>query len=61
MPKAKDLRDDTMLDIFDAETIGIQISPDGKRIWVCVDGVCRLRVKGIGTVEIDDMRVGLKR
>lgn len=56
MPKAKDLRDDTLLDIFEAETVGIQISPDGKRIWVCVDGICRFRAKGILSLTVTDDR-----
>lgn len=56
MPKAKDLRDDTLLDIFEAETVGIQISPLGDRVWVCVDGICRLRVKGALSLTISDER-----
>lgn len=56
MPRAKDLRDDTLLDIFDAETVGIQISDDGKRVWVCVDGICRFRVKGTLSLTVADGR-----
>jgi len=39
------------------EVVGIQISPEGHRIWVCVDGQCVLRIKNpSGKVQLTDMR-----
>lgn len=43
-------------DYKDLEAIGVQISEDGNRIWVCVNGTCVLRAKGIQNIEINDMR-----
>jgi hypothetical protein len=32
------------LDVLDVEHVGVQISEDRKKVWVCVNGVCILRV-----------------
>lgn len=46
-------------DFIAKEIVGIQISPESHRIWVCVDGQCILRVKiPTGKVELTDMRIG---
>lgn len=34
-------------DYQDVKSVGIQISTDGQRLWLCIDGECVLRVKGI--------------
>ncbi len=49
----------TMRDYQNVEGVGIRISADGNRVWLCVDGECVLRVKGIGEpVAIQDDRLG---
>jgi len=35
------------IEIMGVETVGIQVSADLQRVWVCVDGASVLRVKGI--------------
>lgn len=47
------------VDYQDVESVGIQISADGNRLWVCIDGGCVLRIKGIKEpIEITDDRNG---
>jgi hypothetical protein len=44
-----------MIDLREAEIVGVQVSeaPDGSlTLWVCVDGVCRLRVTKVKKVEM---------
>jgi hypothetical protein len=41
----------TMLDISKPEMVGIEFSADGETMWVCVDGICRLRVKGLAVID----------
>ncbi len=45
-------------DFQNAESVGIQISQDGQRVWVCINGMCVLRIKGIapGSISIVDNR-----
>ncbi len=45
-----------MIDLKNPGAIGIQISNDGKKIWVCVNGVAMLRAQGIEYLQLDDMR-----
>jgi len=46
------------MDFNNTDVVGIQISADGQRVWICVDGACALRVKGIrGSIEIRDDRL----
>ncbi len=40
----------------DIKGLGLQISTDGQRVWVCVDGQCVLRAKGIKILEVRDDR-----
>jgi hypothetical protein len=44
------------VDLQDAEIVGIQISADGQRFWLCVNGVCIMRIKGISGVQMTDDR-----
>lgn len=46
-PQQRDFRAD--------EITGVQISADGKRLWVCVDGACILRVRS-PKIELTDLR-----
>lgn len=41
---AREDRELTMLDIRDPIGVEIETSEDGRRLWVNVDGICRLRV-----------------
>ena len=43
-------------DLSNVEVAQIQVSHDGNRIWVNVDGKCVLRVTGIKVIEIQDDR-----
>lgn len=46
----------TMLDIRDPVGVEIETSEDGRRIWVNVDGICRLRITyGAGQVPSIDI------
>ena len=48
-----------MQDVATAKAVGIQISHNGKHLWVCVDGSCVLRIAHIdGPIEVDDRREG---
>ena len=40
------------------EIVGIQISPCGTKVWVCVNGVAVLRIRHIRQIELTDMRPG---
>ena len=43
-----------MLDITGAENVQIQITRSEDRVWVNVDGICRLRIcQIVGTVDVD--------
>ena len=44
-------------EFFNVECLGLQISPDSQRVWVCVNGQSVLRAKGIGLLEIQDDRM----
>ena len=41
----------TMIDIAKPEAVGIEFSSDGTTLWVCVDGICRLRIKGLAVID----------
>ncbi len=45
-----------MIDVSNPGAVGIQISNDGKKIWVCFNGVAMLRAQGIEYLQLDDMR-----
>ena len=46
-----------MHDVAAAKLVGIQISHNGEKLWVCVDGSCILRIARIdGPIEVDDRR-----
>lgn len=51
---------ETTRDIVANDIAGIQIDFDGKKLWVCVDGACVLRVVA-PLIELEDMRLTLKR
>lgn len=44
------------IDLVNADVVGIQVSSDGNRLWLCVNGACVLRVKNIKRIDIDDAR-----
>lgn len=44
-------------EFFNVECLGFQISADGQRVWVCIDGQCVLRAKGIELLEFRDDRI----
>lgn len=41
---------------LEGEILGFQVDSHGK-VWVCVDGMCVMRVRGLETVEITDLRI----
>lgn len=46
-----------MQEFKDVKGVGIRIDWQGQRVWVCVDGACVLRVRGISeTLEVTDDR-----
>ena len=45
-----------MIDLKNPGAVGIQISNDGTKIWVSVNGVSILRAQGIEHLQLDDMR-----
>lgn len=38
------------------EHLNVQISPCGTKIWVCIDGSCVFRYRGLSTITVDDQR-----
>jgi len=40
------------IDLTDADIVGFQVSHDKNRIWLCVNGQCILRIKGIKVLEL---------
>jgi hypothetical protein len=36
----------SMLDVHDPADISVTVAPDGKTLWVVIEGVCRLRATG---------------
>lgn len=49
---------ETHRDFSNVDSVGVQISHDGQRVWVCIDGQCVLRVKNIvDVVEVIDDRL----
>ena len=38
------------------ETLNIQISPFGTKIWVCIDGTAVFRYRNLKGITIDDLR-----
>lgn len=47
------------VDIINSETVQVQFSEDRARMWICVGGVCVLRIKMRGAKQIPVE--GLKR
>lgn len=48
--------DPEMLDLRHVGIIEVDVSDDGDTFWVNIDGVCKLRCKGIGAIVIKDAR-----
>jgi len=44
------------IDYTPQECVGIQISEDSRRVWVCVDGECVLRIHKCKVLEVTDLR-----
>lgn len=38
------------------ECLNVQISPCGTKVWVCIDGSCVFRYRGLSTITVDDQR-----
>jgi len=50
------LENPIILNDYEAEeTVGVQIGALGHKLWVCVDGVCVLRVRS-PKIELTDLR-----
>jgi hypothetical protein len=47
-----------MLDIAGAKLVEVEVSKDGKVIWINVDGICRLRICQIRAIEVKDRTRG---
>lgn len=47
---------DRMLDITAPETVEIQISNNGKVVWINIDGHCMVRACRIGKLTVQDNR-----
>ena len=45
-----------IMDYQNIESVGIRVAADAQRIWVCVNGACVLRVRGIKILELQDDR-----
>ncbi len=52
--------DPTLINSIDpppgGETLNIQISPCGTKIWVCIDGTAVFRYRNLKGITIDDQR-----
>ncbi len=51
-----DKNEHSMIDVFSAEIVSIDYGADGK-LWVNVDGVCRLRIMHAGLVQLNGAAV----
>jgi hypothetical protein len=51
------MSDESLRDFYNVDAVGIQTDTKGQRLWVCIDGQCILRIKGIKTLEILDNRI----
>lgn len=49
-------REVRMIDIANADLVEIEVSPNGQKIWVNVDGLCRLRINGRYQLSVKDER-----
>lgn len=45
-----------VIDLNGCQAIQIQVSEDGTKVWVNVDGICRLRAYACQRVEVEDNR-----
>lgn len=51
------VKEDHLLDIIEPDYgVDISIRPDGKVVWVNVDGLCVLRICRIPRLDVDDGR-----
>jgi hypothetical protein len=48
--------DGQLTDVADVDTVEMQISADGTRIWINIDGVCRFRVSQTKIILVKDDR-----
>lgn len=44
---------------FEGETLSVLIT-EGNKVWVCIDGQCVLRARGMHTISIEDNREDLR-
>jgi len=42
------------IDLNHADAVQIQIGDNGKKLWINVDGVCKLRLCDIEFIEVED-------
>lgn len=45
-----------MVDVTAPGCVQVQISKDGRTLWINVDGVCRLRCCRVAALEVEDGR-----
>ena len=50
----------TILDIVNPEYVEVIFGPDGKTVWVNVEGITRFRARRIETLSLSDERSHLK-
>ena len=41
---------------YTGQNLGFQVSADGKKVWVCINGICVLRCKDLSFVSVTDER-----
>lgn len=44
------------IDYTPTQIAGVQISEDSRRLWVCVDGECVLRIHRSPMLQVTDLR-----
>lgn len=45
-----------MIDIVAPKGVQVQVSADGKKLWVNINGVCALRCSQVEVMDVEDMR-----
>lgn len=43
------------IDCMGVESVGVQYAPDTQRLWVCIDGACVLRIKGMSEYQYEEL------
>ena len=49
-------KEEKIIDLRGVDNVQVQVDADGHKLWVNIDGICRLRVYAAQRIDIDDPR-----